>query len=254
MTKYIILVLSLWFVTANRTYADEVADSLFSQAAVDYSEGMFENALIAFQKIVILNIESPELYFNIGNCYYKLGDYSHAILNYERALLLQPNDDDIQHNLSKARYHNIDKVDEIPQFILRRWINGIIILFHSNIWAVTSIITFFLALLFLILYFTSMHISMKRIGFYIGLILLFFSVGSYSLASRAKKLVIESNGAIVMSSTVTIKGAPRLSGTDLFIIHEGTKVFILNSIDEWYEIKLSDGKRGWLLKTDIEVI
>jgi hypothetical protein len=105
-----------------------------------------------------------------------------------------------------------------------------------------------------LIYFLSANISRKRAGFYLGLVALLISLGSYYLASKSKQLVVNSNGAIVMNPTVTVKGSPREAGTDLFIIHEGTKVAIINSLDEWYEIRLSDGKQGWLNSKDIEPI
>jgi hypothetical protein len=254
MTKKYFLALVITVYATGNILAAGNPDSLFSTATKYYSEGLFDKALEHYRNIEAMEMESAELYFNMGNCFYKLNEYPKAILNYERALLLDPGDEDTQYNLSKVRFYNIDKIEEIPQFILRRWLNGIIMLFHSNIWAVVSLVTFIAGLVMLLLYLISMKISVKRIGFYAGLVLLLISIGSYIVSSKSKQLVLESSGAIVMVPSVTVKAAPRNSGTDLFIIHEGTKVYVMNSIDDWFEIKLSDGKQGWLLKGDVEFI
>jgi tetratricopeptide (TPR) repeat protein len=234
--------------------AKTTADSLFQVANASYAEGNFQNAGEHYEAILVRGFESAEVYYNLGNCYFKQEEYPRAILNYERALLLDPGNDDIEFNLAKARIYTIDKIEEIPQFVIRRWINSIIILMHSNAWAIVSIVAFVLMLAMFLLYFLSTNINRKRAGFYLAIIALIISTGSYYLASKSKQLVVNSNGAIVMNATVTIKGSPRDTGTDLFIIHEGTKVSIVNSLDDWYEIKLSDGKQGWLRSNAIEPI
>lgn len=234
--------------------AKTTADSLFSVASTFYAEGNYQSAGEHYEAILVRGFESAEVYYNLGNCYYSQENYPRAILNFERALLLNPGDDNIEYNLAKARIFTIDKIEEIPQFVIRRWINSVIILMHSNAWAIVSLVAFIVMLAMFLLYFLSTNISRKRAGFYIAIIALIISAGSYYLASKSKQLVVNSNGAIVMSATVTAKGSPRDSGTDLFIIHEGTKVAIVNSLDDWYEIKLSDGKQGWLRSNAIEPI
>ncbi len=234
--------------------AKTTADSLFQAANTSYAEGNYTAAGEQYEAILARGFESGEVYYNLGNCYYNQENYPRAILNFERALLLDPGNDNIEHNLAKARIYTIDKIEEIPQFVIRRWINSVIILLHSNAWAIISLIAFVLMLIMLLIYFLTTNVNRKRAGFYLAVIALLISAGSYYLASKSKQLVVNSNGAVVMSATVTVKGSPRDKGTDLFIIHEGTKVSIVNSLDEWYEIKLSDGKQGWLRNTAIEPI
>lgn len=234
--------------------ARAVADSLFLAANASYAKGNYQNAEDLYEAILVRGFESAEVYYNLGNCYYNQENYPRAILNYERALLMDPGNDNIEFNLAKAKVFTIDKIEEIPQFVIKRWINSVIILMHSNAWAITSLVAFIIMLTMFLLYFLSTHVGKKRAGFYLAIIMLIISAGSYYLASKSKQLVINSNGAIVMSATVTVKGSPRDTGTDLFIIHEGTKVAIVNSLDNWYEIKLSDGKQGWLKNTAIEPI
>jgi tetratricopeptide (TPR) repeat protein len=249
---YTFIILAVFF--SFELHAKTTADSLFLTANTSYAEGNYQNAREQYEAILVRGFESAEVYYNLGNCYYNQEDYPRAILNYERALLLDPGNDNIKFNLAKARIFTIDKIEEIPQFVIRRWINSIIILMHSNAWAIVSLLSFVIMLAMFLIYFLSTNISRKRAGFYLAIIALMVSVGSYYLASKSKQLVVNSNGAIVMNATVTIKGSPRDTGTDLFIIHEGTKVSIVNSLDDWYEIKLSDGKQGWLRSSTIEPI
>ena len=234
--------------------AKTTADSLFQAANTSYAEGNYRVAGEQYEAILVRGFESGEVYYNLGNCYYNQENYPRAILNFERALLLDPGNDNIEHNLAKARIYTIDKIEEIPQFVIQRWINSVIILLHSNSWAILGLSAFVFLLIMLLVYFLSTNVSRKRAGFYLAVITLIISAGSYYLASKSKQLVVNSNGAIVMNATVTVKGSPRDTGTDLFIIHEGTKVSIVNSLDNWYEIILSDGKQGWLRNSAIEPI
>jgi tetratricopeptide (TPR) repeat protein len=235
-------------------FGKTTADSLFMAANASYDEGDYAAATEQYEAILVRGYESPEVYYNLGNCYYKQEEYPRAILNYERALLLDPGNDDIEHNLEKSRLYTIDKIEEIPQFVIMKWVNRIIILMHSNSWAIISLVTFLIMLAMFLLYFLSTNVARKRAGFYLALVALIISAGSYYLASKSKQLVVNSNGAIVMNATVTVKASPRDAGTDLFIIHEGTRVSIVNSLDDWYEIRLSDGKQGWLRNTSVEPI
>lgn len=234
--------------------AEMANDSLFSEASELYADGDFQGAADRYEQIVAGNQESAELYFNLGNSYYKMNEYALAIVNYERALLLDPGDEDILFNLEKARFHNLDNIEEIPQFAMKRWIKSLIILLHSNTWAIISLSAFALALGLITLYLMGTRIRLRRIGFYGGIFVLFISIGALFFSYKSRQQIIHNNSAIITTPTVTVKSSPRDTGTDLFIIHEGTKVFIQNAIDEWYEVELSDGKQGWLKKSDVEVI
>lgn len=230
------------------------ADSLFTEGNKAYAENNFSEAIRLYEQVDAEGYESAELYFNLGNAYYKNRRYPKAILNYERALRLDPLNENIQFNLEKARLYNVDQVDVIPEFILKRGIRKLVEIFSSNTWAMISMIGFVLALVMFLVYFLSLKISLKRLGFYTGIVLLLMTVGTFFLAESSKRMLVESGAAIIMTPTVTVKGSPSESSTDLFIIHEGTRVFILDQLDSWYEIKLSDGKQGWLLQSDVEVI
>jgi tetratricopeptide (TPR) repeat protein len=229
-------------------------ETLFKNANDLFAQQKYEEALKLYTLINDKGFESAELYYNMGNAYYKIRNYPRAILNYEKALILNPEDDNIQHNLAKTRMLNIDKIEEIPEFIIRRWINKVIDVLSSNGWALISLGSFIFSLTFFMLYFFASRISLKKYGFYFGFLLIILCVTTFYFSYRSKLMAVKSAGAIVMSPTVTIKSSPQENGTDLFILHEGTKVYIVDKLDNWFEIKLSDGKQGWLQKSAIEPI
>jgi len=229
-------------------------DSTFLKGNNAYAAGDFERAISNYNLILNSGFESAELYLNLGNAYYKLRDYPRAILNYERALLVDPGNEKAQNNLAKAQLYTVDKINQIPEFLITGWMNQFIMLLHSNTWAIISMISFSIGVLLLLVYFLSMTMIVKRVGFYFGFILLVVSLITFYLSYKSRELIMSGNGAIVLSPAVTIKSEPNTSSTDLFIIHEGTKVYIMDESVEWNEIKLTDGKTGWIQKKDIEAI
>lgn len=243
----------LAFLAVTPLFADD-PDTLFYKGNEAYAAEDFEQSIEHYEAVYSQGFESKELHFNLGNAYYKMRNYPKAILNYERALRLDPLNENVRFNLEKSRVYIIDQVDVIPEFILKRLVRGIVELFSSNIWAMISLVSFALGLFLLLLYFLSLKIMLKRLGFFAGIIALAIAVATFFIADSAKKIMMESGGAIVMTPTVTVKGSPNETSTDLFIIHEGLKVYLLDQLNDWYEIKLSDGKQGWVRKSDIETI
>ena len=199
--------------------------------------------------------EAAEVYYNLGNSYYKTGEIAKAILNYERALLLQPGNGDIRANLEIARAKTIDKVEPIPEVFFITWTNSLINSMSVDAWATWGIITFILLIIALYFFIFSKQIMWKKIGFISGIIFLIITVCSNIFASQQKEELVNRNEAIVMNPSVTVRSTPSESGTSLFILHEGSKVSIKdNSMKEWKEIRLEDGKVGWLPASAIEVI
>jgi tetratricopeptide (TPR) repeat protein len=219
-----------------------------------YLEGKFNLAVDTYEKIIKKGFVAAELNYNLGNAYYRLGDYKRAILNYERALLLNPEDDDIKINLEFAQQYVQDKIEIAPTFFLIRWLDAFIDMFSANTWSYVSLSCFIIVLVFLVFFFFTKSIPVRKLSLYIGFTLFFVSLISFYCAYIQDKVINSHSKAIVFSPAVTVKSSPNANGTDLFIIHEGLKVTITGKSDGWKEIRLSDGKIGWLPEGTIEAI
>jgi tetratricopeptide (TPR) repeat protein len=229
-------------------------DSLFSNANNLYKQKDFFEAIESYQSVISQGYKSPELFFNLGNAYFKTGNYPMAILNYERAKLLDPSDDDIELNLAKSQTYIVDKINSIPELFIISWINGLLGLLSSNSWAVLSVILFIIALVVFLFYFLIKAVQIKKISFFAGIIFMLFTVLSFLAAKRTKSLIENSRSAIVLEQIVRVKSSPDTESSDMFVIHEGTKVMVIREVDDWSEIKLADGKQGWMETEDFEKI
>lgn len=199
--------------------------------------------------------ESADIYYNLGNSYYKSDNIAMAILNYERALLLKPGDADIRANLEVARAKTIDKVVAVPEIFFVSWMKSLINTMSVDAWARTGVVCFILLLVSLYFFFFSKQSKWKRIGFYSGILFLLFSFLANYFAFYQKSNLINRNDAIVLTPSVTVRSTPSEDGTSLFILHEGCKVEIKDkTMREWKEVQLADGKVGWIPASSIEVI
>lgn len=199
--------------------------------------------------------ESADVYYNLGNSYYKLGEIAKSILNYERALLLQPGNGDIRANLEVARAKAIDKVELVPEIFFISWVKSLINIMSVDAWAWWGIVSFLFFIVALYLFIFSKQVVLKKIGFTASIVLLMITVCANIFASEQKEHLVNRTSAIVMNPSVTVRSTPSESGTSLFILHEGRKVSIKDkSMREWTEISLEDGKVGWVPASSIEVI
>lgn len=199
--------------------------------------------------------EAAEVYYNLGNSYYKADDIARAILNYERALLLAPGNADIRANLEIARSKTIDKVLPVPEIFFVSWSKSLINMLGVDAWAKLGITFFVLLLVSCSLFFFSKQVAGKKVGFIAGVIFLVLVILSNVFAAQQKNGLQNRNKAIVLAPSVTVRSTPSESGTSLFILHEGCKVEIKdNSMREWKEIRLEDGKVGWVSASTIESI
>ena len=250
--KKIIIVL-LYLILGNFVSAQNT-DSLWLKANDYFIKGEFEQAIKIYDTIYKSGYESAPLYYNMGNAYYKLNKNSLAILFYEKALQLSPNDEDIKYNLELANRYVVDKIEKIPVFFITGWINSLRNIFSSDKWAITSIVSFALLLLFISFYLYSRRYNFKKLSFWISLLFVIVFILSFYFSFKQKQFIINKETAIIINPSVTIKSSPDISGTDIFVLHEGTKVWIVDEISDWQEIKLSDGTKGWLKASDIAVI
>ncbi|MEA3446041.1 MAG: tetratricopeptide repeat protein, partial [Bacteroidota bacterium] len=238
---------------ATLAFADS-NQALIEMANKQYSDGDYPAAIANFEKVLETGYESAGLFYNLGNAYYKSGELSAAILFYEKAKLLAPNNEDINFNLELANSHVTDKLEIIPEFFLVEWINSFSLMFSTNQWAIAGMIALGLCLIFFLIFLYNRVALIRRFSFYLSMLLLVATISSFIFSSKeAKKLSIRDT-AIIFSPSVTVKSSPDESGTDLFLLHEGSKVRLIDSIGTWVEISLSDGNEGWIEKEAIRVI
>lgn len=234
--------------------AKQIVNATKAEGDSAYIKNDFASAIQIYESLLQQG-EAPEIYYNLGNCYYKTDDIARAILNYERALLLSPGNADIRANLEIARSKAIDKVTPVPEIFFIAWIKSLVNSQSSDAWARTGIVSFLLLLVSLAIFFFTQHIKWKKIGFSAAILFLIVTVLSNLFASQQKSYLTNRNDAIILSPSVTVRSTPSESGTSLFVLHEGRKVEIKdNSMREWKEIRLEDGKVGWVPSSSIEVI
>ena len=229
-------------------------DADIKAAETAYAAEQYDKAIELYELVLRNYGDSYELYYNLGNSYYKDGKIANAILNYERALLIKPGDSDTRFNLEMAKQHTVEKIDPIDEFFLIKWFRSVQNMVGVDSWATIGIVCFVLFVGCLVLFLFSKWMRLKKVGFYLGILLFITVVTANIFAYNQKKDLIERKKAIVFAPTVTIKSSPDESGTDLFVLHEGTKVLIRNSVGNWNEIELEDGNIGWINKKDITVI
>jgi tetratricopeptide (TPR) repeat protein len=219
---------------------------LWEKANAFYTTENYEQAISLYEQILSSGQESAKLYFNLGNAYFKAANYNKAILNFERAKLLSPNDENIDFNIRMANQFVVTSIEPLPLPFFMRWRTSVINMYSSDTWSYISISAFVLFLILIGLFIFSRIVSIRRISFLLGIFMVVFSGFTYSFASKQKKKIEQRSGAIVFCPRVTVKSAPIATSTDLFLIYEGLKVEITDSIGTWKEIKLADGNEGWL--------
>ena len=239
---------------SHAAFSTELENATKADGDSAYMENDYISAIEVYETILKKG-EAADLYYNLGNCYYKTDNIAKAILNYERALLLQPGNSDIRANLEVAYSKTIDKVEPVPDIFFISWIKSLINSMSVDAWAAYGIVSFILLIVALYLFIFSKQIVLKKTGFVFGVLLLIITISSNLFAYQQKKRLIERDLAIVMAPSITVRSTPSDSGTSLFVLHEGRKVTIKdNSMKEWKEIRLEDGKVGWVSAEAIEAI
>ena len=235
--------------------ADAYVDSLFNAASAAYSEGQWADAAGTYTAIENLGLESPALYCNMGNAWFKSGDVAKAMLYYERALKLDPSYDDARYNIAVISDFIQDRIEPVPEFILKTWTRDLCYILDSDTWAVISLIFLAAVAVSLLLLFLSSSLALRRTGFFSAIAAFLLTVMSVSFAFWQKADYSRKDGAVIMVPVVSVKSSPSSdTSTDLFILHEGTKVIILDEVGDWRNIELADGRQGWMKSSDMEII
>ncbi|MCX6240392.1 MAG: tetratricopeptide repeat protein [Bacteroidetes bacterium] len=227
---------------------------LIAKGNTAYSSGKYQEAIVTYSSLVSQGLESTELFYNLGNSYFKLNDIPHAILWYERAKRLDPGNEDVNFNLNVANSRITDKIEPLPEFFVKRWLKLVSDLFPMDTWAIAGVAFLIASLFMFLLYLASRVLLIRKLGFWLGfstlllsVVFLFFAWGSY----RSMK---SDQSAIIINPTVTVKSSPDEKSTDIFVIHEGCKVQIVDHIGNWYEIRIVNGSVGWVEQDKFEKI
>ena len=219
-----------------------------------YVNGNYQEAIKVYESLLKQG-ESAELYYNLGNAYYRTENITRAVLNYERALLLSPGDGDIRFNLQIARSKTIDKIVPESEMFFVTWYRSLVNIMSVDGWGRMALVSLALVIVLFLVYLFSARVWVQKVGFFGGGFLLFVFVLSNFFAWQQRQQLLNREGAIVVAPSVTVKSTPAQNGTDLFILHEGTKVVITDgSMKSWREIRLADGKKGWIESKKIELI
>ena len=226
----------------------------FERANDLYNEGNYTEAIELYERILDTDVHSSELYFNLANAHYKLNHIAPSIYYYEKALLLNPNDKDIQNNLAFARNMTIDAIEVIPEVGFTRLINDLTHALSYDDWAMLSVALVVIFVILFLSYYFSRSSNKKRLAFIVSGFCIVMAMVSVAFAFHKYELTIRDQPAIVFAQEAQIKTEPNLRSIEAFKLHEGTKVQVLDTLNNWKKIELSDGKTGWIMNEDLKML
>jgi tetratricopeptide (TPR) repeat protein len=235
-------------------FANSTNNSLLTKANQEYDKGLYNESIQTYLQIIESNVESSQLYFNLGNAYFKTKDLTSAILYYEKAKKLSPNDENILYNLGVVNSRITDKIESVPQMFFKRWWNQFYNIFSANSWSKVAIGLFILTLVFGAAYLLSQSRFIKKLFFVLSFIFLLLSISSYFVSYQKYYYSVNQKEAILFKPTITVKSSPNQNSVDLFVIHEGTKLYVLDQVGDWIEIRIANGSVGWLPKNEVKYI
>ena len=230
------------------------AEELWDMANLAYNEGNFAKAVATYEQILSQNLHSAALYYNLANAYFKQGELGKALLNYNRASRIAPGDEDIRHNQEYAEKMTKDSIEKIPEFFLITWLRSVRGAMSCTAWTVLSIVMLATALVMALLYLLAQRMSLRKVGFYTMAVAVLLFVATSIFAISERNQLVGRSEAIVMSTAASVKSSPDRSATELFVLHEGTKVSIGETTDGWAEVRIADGRKGWIEDKRIERI
>jgi len=236
------------------SFATDDANALLIRGNNYYAKGQFKEALSSYKLILADDYESPVVYFNMGDASFKLGEIPAALLYFERARKLSPNDENIQFNIRLANSKIKDKVTQVPRFFLSEWWDALVFVVSANAWAVWTVILVFIASGLLIVYFLAKERVIKKTAFYVAISLFLLGALTIVFSASQREYLKNNQEAIVFSNMVTIKGEAGDQGKALFVIHAGTKVKLEARSKAWVKIVLGNGNGGWMKMSDLQEI
>ena len=247
MKKITIIVLTfLTFCSAVTLHAAEDSDKLFSQANAAYDSGDYLNAAALYNQLLSEGWQGWELYYNLGNAYYRLDEIGNALLSYERALRLAPNKKVVKDNLALARSKTVDNIEELPRLFIVEWTQAVVNLTTPRGWRTMLLVLVVLFCVAAYFFFVAKDYRLRKAMFITGSALALLILISAVDATISANNVTKNNEAIVTAPLIVVKGSPDAKSVDKFILHEGTKLTITDRQDDWWQIEIADGKSGWV--------
>ena len=226
----------------------------FEAANRVYQSNDYEAAIVAYEQLLTEGFHSAELYYNLGNSYWKAEKTGYAVLNYERALRLDPKDPDLVHNLEIVRSALKDEIEALPPFFLAQWWDVLVKLLPGGSWTIISILSFWVFAGGIFFWLFGKDRAQKKKGLLIAMIFLFLSFLTFFLSYSQRSNLTDGKEAVILVKEVVLRSAPDSESQKELDLHEGTKVIILDQIGEWFKIQLVNGDQGWLEQKVVEKI
>jgi tetratricopeptide (TPR) repeat protein len=249
MKKLLILLLLI-----SQVVVSQSADELFQKANEQYKLEQYEDAIQTYEQIEAQGLTSSELYYNIGNCYYKLNKVAFSIYNYEKALLINPLNEDAENNLIFARRLTIDNIEALPKSLLQKINESFVKKLSYNEWSIVSVVLSILGCGLFLLFYFSYSPGKKRLFFVTSMLSFILLITASIFAIKEYSYAQTNIDAIIFAEETDIKNAPTLNSEDVFTLHEGTKVKVLDTVDNWKKIKIADGKIGWIIASELKIL
>jgi len=238
----------------NNIFAVDSNETKFSSANTLFQKQDYDGAIKEYSELIKSDSSSAEVWFNLGNSFFRKLEYAQAIICFERAKRISPSDEDVNFNLRMSNLHISDKIDPLPRIFYLRWIDDLSFLFSISQWSLVIVILFFLMIVLVLGYFLFPSIAMRKISFFSGMLMLILVGLSYALVFHQQHLLHGTERAVITTASVYVKSSPDEKGTDLFILHEGTSVEVLDELNGWKKVRIANGNIGWVLNNTFEVI
>jgi len=243
----------LLLIITNSVAAQNI-DSLFVSANNLYKNGQFIEAIELYKNIEAKELVSSELYYNLGNCYYKINKVGPSIYYYEKALKLNPLNEDVKNNLVFAKRLALDNIEELPKTVIQKFKINYLQKLSYNQWAIVVIIFSILGSLLFLLFYFAHGSNKKRFYFTTSMVSFMLLIAALGITYNQYNFTVNNKEAIVFAENTKVRNAPTLNSDEVFTLHEGTKIIVLDAVDEWKKIKIRDGKLGWITAGDIKLI
>lgn len=234
--------------------AQEGVSDLWQKAADEFAAGQWQNALNCYQMIEGEGLQSPNLYYNIGNTYFKLGDNAHALLYFERALKIDPSHGDARHNRDIVAQMTLDKIDSVPDFILLSWFRDLRQGLSADAWAWITLALAVLVGILITVFRQGASGAMRKTAFILACVIATVTIVTFIFSLMQRRAVTGEDSAIVTSPVCTVKSSPADGGNTVFVLHEGTKIRLLDNVGDWSKVEIADGRQGWASTSTFEVI